>query len=122
MINMKIYKKENDMIEVYEMSINDEVVKLYKDSLANRIKFYDIKSSNNNKLGNTVSTVTTPKSTPLAITMPKSLPNVNFIVHNTKKPAIVVKELPITDVNVSLIASAIASSLLAYSFFFFSYE
>ncbi len=47
---MKIYKKENDMIEVYEMGINDEVVKLYKDSLANRIKFYDIKSSNNDKL------------------------------------------------------------------------
>lgn len=47
---MKIYKKENDMIEVYEMSINDEVVKLYKDSLANRIKFYDIKSSDNDKL------------------------------------------------------------------------
>ena len=47
---MKIYKKENDMIEVYEMSINDEAVKLYKDSLANRIKFYDIKSSDNNKL------------------------------------------------------------------------
>lgn len=47
---MKIYKKENDMIEVYEMSINDEAVKLYKDSLANRIKFYDIKSSDNDKL------------------------------------------------------------------------
>ena len=49
MINMKIYKKENDMIEVYEMSINDEAVKLYKDSLANRINFYDIKSSDNDK-------------------------------------------------------------------------
>ena len=47
---MKIYKKENDMIEVHEMSINDEAVKLYKDSLANRIKFYDIKSSDNDKL------------------------------------------------------------------------
>ena len=47
---MKIYRKNMDKIEVYEMSINEEVVKLYKDSLVDRIKFYDIKTSNNDKI------------------------------------------------------------------------
>ena len=73
-------------------------------------------SKNNNKLGKIVSTEIIPSNTPLAITIPRSVPNVNFIVHNTRKPAIVVKDDPTTDVNVSEIASSIASSLLIFSF------
>lgn len=47
---MKIYRKKLDKIEVYEMNINEDNVKLYKDSLLDRIKFYDIKSSNSEKI------------------------------------------------------------------------
>ena len=84
---------------------------------------FSIKESNtSNKLGNNVKTDITPRITPLAITIPKSRPSVNFIVHNTRKPAIVVRDEPITDVNVSLIASFIASSLVLYIFFLLSYE
>ena len=79
-------------------------------------------SNASNKLGNNVNTLNKPNKTPLAITIPKSLPNVNCIVHSTKNPAIVVNELPITDLNVSTIASFIASSLFLLFFFLFSYE
>ena len=51
-------------------------------------------SNASNKLGNNVNTLNKPNKTPLAITIPKSLPNVNCIVHSTKNPAIVVDELP----------------------------
>ena len=77
-------------------------------------------SKYNNNTGNTVNVVITPNNTPLAITKPKSFPNVNFIVHNTMKPAIVVSELPNTDMNVSDIASVIASSLVLYLSFLLS--
>ena len=73
-------------------------------------------SKNNNKLGKIVSTEIIPSNTPLAITIPRSVPNVNFIVHSTRKPAIVVKDDPTTDVNVSEMAFSIASSLLIFSF------
>ena len=53
------------------------------------------------RLGNKVKTQITPKNTPFAITRPKSVPKVSCIVHNTKNPAIVVKELPVTEINVS---------------------
>ena len=62
-----------------------------------------------NKLGKTVKTQITPSKTPLAITSPKSFPKVKLIVHKTKKPAIVVKLLPVTEENVSMMASTIAS-------------
>ena len=61
--------------------------------------------------GNTVTTETTPKNTPFAITIPISFPSVKFILHNAKNPAIVVSELPTTDTKVFDIACAIASSL-----------
>jgi glucosylceramidase len=68
------------------------------------------------KDGYTVKTVSTPNTTPLAITKPISLPKPNFILHKAKKPAIVVSDEPTTDTIVSLIASFIASS---FDFAFF---
>ena len=41
-----------------------------------------------------------------------SFPKVKFILQSAKNPAIVVNELPTTDINVFDIACAIASSLL----------
>ena len=70
--------------------------------------------------GNKSSVEIRPINTPFAITIPKSFPSVKLIVHSTKKPAIVVKLLPITEVNVSSIALDIASSLDLYNSFFFS--
>ena len=49
---------------------------------------------------NNVITQISPHSTPLAITIPISFPKVRFIVHNAKNPAIVVRELPKTEVIV----------------------
>ena len=66
-------------------------------------------SHNNNIAGNTVTTQISPNRTPFAITSPMSFPNVKFIEHNAKKPAIVVNALPSTDTKVSFIALAIAS-------------
>ena len=51
----------------------------------------------------------TPRSTPLAITIPRSAPRVKLMKQRAMKPAIVVMELPTTDVSVSLMAYAIAS-------------
>ena len=84
--------------------------------------FSIILSKISNNTGKIVSVHITPSNTPLAITSPKSLPNVNVIVHRTRKPAIVVRELPATEVNVSSMALLIASSLVLYWFFLFSYE
>ena len=71
--------------------------------------------------GNNVSTHTNPKNTPFAITRPISFPNVKSIEHNARNPAIVVSELPITDLNVSDIAICIAFFLSLFSSFACSY-
>ena len=54
---------------------------------------------------------TTPKTTPFAITSPKSFPSVKLIKHRAINPAIVVMELPTTEVKVFEIACAIARFL-----------
>ena len=74
-------------------------------------------SNTSNAAGRTVTTHTNPINTPFAITRPMSFPMVSCIVHNAKKPAIVVSELPTTDDNVLLIAFDIASYIL-FDFFF----
>ena len=61
------------------------------------------------KAGNKVRTQTKPHRTPLAITIPISVPSVKSIVHNARKPANVVRDEPRTDWNVATIALAIAS-------------
>ena len=73
---------------------------------------FSIRLSNvNNMAGRTVITHITPNKTPFAITIPMSFPKVKFILQSAKKPTIVVKELPMTDTIVLLIACAIASFL-----------
>ena len=67
--------------------------------------------------GKIVTTEITPNRTPFAITIPMSFPSVKFILHSAKNPAIVVSELPSTEVNVFVIAFAIAFSLLDVLFF-----
>ena len=64
--------------------------------------------------GRIVTQPITPKSTPFAITMPRSLPRVKLIKHRAIKPAIVVTELPVTEVSVLDIALAMAFSLSGY--------
>ena len=54
---------------------------------------------------------TTPKNTPLAITMPISLPRVRLMVHIARKPAMVVRDDAVIEVKVLQIARTIASSL-----------
>ena len=54
--------------------------------------------------GSSVMQVITPTITPLAITIPKSLPSANVIKHRAEKPATVVMELLTTDLNVLPIA------------------
>ena len=58
----------------------------------------------------------TPRTTPFAITIPMSLPSVNCITHKATKPAIVVIELEVIEVNVALMALAIASSFGSFCF------
>ena len=60
--------------------------------------------------GRTVTQATTPKHTPLAMTMPRSRPNVKLMKHRAINPAMVVTELPTMELNVSSIAAAMASS------------
>ena len=64
--------------------------------------------------GSTVTQPSTPNSTPFAITMPRSRPSVKVMKQSAMNPAIVVIELPTTDVSVSPIAAAIASSFEGY--------
>ena len=59
--------------------------------------------------GNTVTQQITPITTPLIITIPRSRPSSKVMKINAAKPAIVVTELPATEINVLEIASAIAS-------------
>ena len=61
--------------------------------------------------GRIVTQPKTPNTTPFAITMPRSIPSVNVIKHIARKPAIVVIELPTTDVTVWEMACAIARFL-----------
>ena len=53
----------------------------------------------------------TPNTTPFAITTPRSIPSVNVMKHIARNPAIVVMELPTTEVNVCEIAWDIARFL-----------
>ena len=77
-----------------------------------RCVVFSIALSNTSKSdGKIVTQLITPNTTPFAITIPKSRPSVKLMKHNAMKPATVVIELPITDVNVLDIACAIARSL-----------
>ena len=71
-------------------------------------------SNCSNIAGRTVITQISPNKTPFAITIPMSFPNVKFMLHKAKNPAIVVSELPTTEVAVWQIAFAIACSLFAF--------
>ena len=56
----------------------------------------------------------TPKTTPFAITIPRSIPSVNVIKQSARNPAIDVIELPTTDLKVESMAFSIASFLLEF--------
>ena len=70
--------------------------------------------------GRTVTQQITPITTPFALTIPRSRPSANVIKHSAINPATVVIELPITDLNVALIAWAMARSLSPSKRFLFS--
>ena len=72
--------------------------------------------------GRTVTQQITPITTPFAITIPMSRPSAKVITHSARKPAIVVTELPATDLNVSAIACAIARSFGIIFFLYASKE
>ena len=82
--------------------------------------FVFLKGLSNTRIiaGRTVRQQTTPSSTPLAMTMPRSRPSVKLMKHKAIKPAIVVTEEPITLDIVSSIACAIAFSLSSVSAYF----
>ena len=61
--------------------------------------------------GSTVTQQITPRTTPFAITIPRSRPRVKLMNISATKPATVVMELPTTDESVSFIAAAIAAFL-----------
>ena len=54
--------------------------------------------------GSTVTHPITPRITPFAITIPRSMPSVNDMKQSAAKPATVVIELPMTEVKVWWIA------------------
>lgn len=58
-------------------------------------------SSTRIRAGSTVTQPSTPSSTPLAMTRPRSRPSVKPMKHRAMKPEMVVTELPITLVSVS---------------------
>ena len=62
------------------------------------------------RLGSTVTHPTTPSSTPLAITMPRSRPMVKDMKHRAIKPAMVVTAEPVTEARVASMAAVMASS------------
>ena len=64
--------------------------------------------------GSTSTTVATPSTTPLAMTMPRSMPRVNRMKHRAKKPAMVVRELPDRDLKAATMEVAMASRLSAW--------
>ena len=59
--------------------------------------------------GRMVTQLITPRITPFAITIPRSIPSLYVIKQSATKPATVVIELPTTALKVLLTASAIAS-------------
>ena len=59
--------------------------------------------------GRMVTQPSTPSSTPLAMTIPRSRPSVKDMKHRAMKPAMVVAELPMTEVKVLWMATAMAS-------------
>ena len=61
--------------------------------------------------GRVVTQPITPRTTPFAMTIPRSFPRVKLIKHRAINPATVVTELPTTEVSVLWIASAMASRL-----------
>ena len=61
--------------------------------------------------GSTVTQVSTPITTPLDITIPILVPSLNVIKQSATNPATVVIELAVIDVNVLLIACAMARFL-----------
>ena len=67
--------------------------------------------------GSSVTVPSTPRITPLLITMPRSRPSVKLIKQIATKPATVVRLLPTIEENVCPIAAAIASSRSLQSVF-----
>ena len=65
-------------------------------------------SSTRIKAGRVVTHPITPRITPFAMTMPRSMPRVKVMKHRAMNPAMVVMELPMTEVKVSWMAAAIA--------------
>ena len=65
--------------------------------------------------GRTVTLPITPRRTPLAITSPRSRPMVKVMKQRAIKPAMVVAELPKTELKVSLMASSIDLLELLFS-------
>ena len=61
--------------------------------------------------GRIVTQLTTPSTTPLAMTIPMSRPRVKLMKHRAINPATVVTDEPIIEVNVSAMACTMASSL-----------
>ena len=74
--------------------------------------FWIALSNTRTRDGKIVTQLTTPKSTPFAITIPRSRPKVNVIKQSAIKPAIVVSDEPATEVIVATIASSIALFVL----------
>ena len=63
--------------------------------------------------GSTVTQQMTPSRTPLAMTTPMSRPKVKLMKQRAMKPAMVVREEPVTEVMVAAMAWAMASFLSA---------
>ena len=59
--------------------------------------------------GSTSTTVATPRTTPLAITRPRSRPSVKRMKQSARKPAMVVRELPERDLKAATMETAMAS-------------
>ena len=62
------------------------------------------------KAGRTVTAPITPKMTPLAMTIPRSIPRVKDMKQRAIKPATVVADEPKTELMVFLMASTMAAS------------
>ena len=62
--------------------------------------------------GKTVTEPITPRRTPLAMTIPRSIPRVKDIKQRAMKPAMVVADEPMTDEKVDLIAFSMARERL----------
>ena len=68
-------------------------------------------SKRSTREGSTRTTVATPSTTPLAITMPMSRPRVRRIKHRAKKPAMVVRLEPDRERKAAMMAWVMASRL-----------